>query len=71
MPSIHQFIGAAGLIAISIGVLLRIRRTQNLLYVFGGIALTWYSIALHDIIFILLQLVFISAALYDLFHLRS
>lgn len=37
-----------------------------MLYIIGGICLEIYSIYLHDLIFIILQIVFTLAAVYDL-----
>ncbi len=64
---IFQIIGAIGLLLISVGVLGTDRRKQNYLYVLGGVSLEVYSVYLQDPIFIILQVVFIGAALYDLF----
>jgi lipid-A-disaccharide synthase-like uncharacterized protein len=66
-------IGVLGLVLISIGVLAKARRKQNTLYIFGGLCLEIYSIYLKDAIFIILQVVFILAATYDLSkpYLRS
>jgi len=58
-------IGAFGLLLISTGILTKVRKKQNLLFIFGGLCLEVYSIFLWDYVFMILQLVFISAALYD------
>ena len=63
--SIYHLIGAFGLILISLGVLLRKRCKQDLFYLAGGVSLLIYSIYLQDVIFIILQIVFILAAFYD------
>ena len=60
-----QVIGALGLILISLGVLFRKRCRQDLFYLAGGICLEIYSIYLGDVIFMILQAVFILAAAYD------
>ena len=60
-----KLIGALGLIIISIGLLKKDRRTQDLFYIAGGICLEAYSIYIGDWIFIILQLIFTAAAIYD------
>ena len=66
-----QLIGALGAILISIGVLLRERKVEDILYLIGGICLEIYSLHLGDLIFIVLQLVFIFATVFDLCRLRK
>lgn len=61
-----KIIGAIGLILISIGILVPNRKHQNILYILGGIGLEIYSIYIQDIIFIILQIIFVLAALYAL-----
>lgn len=62
---IFKIIGATGLLLIAIGIVIRRRRTQDILYICGGLCLEAYSIYLGDIIFIVLQIIFTMAALYD------
>lgn len=64
--SIFKIIGALGLILISIGIIIPNRKHQNILYILGGIGLEIYSIYIGDIIFIILQIIFVLAALFDL-----
>jgi hypothetical protein len=64
-------IGALGLILISIGVLNKSRRTQDLFYLAGGLCLEAYSIHLGNWIFIILQLIFTAAAIYDYLKHKS
>jgi hypothetical protein len=64
--NIFKIIGAVGLLIISIGIITRRRRTQDILYAIGGLCLETYSIYLGDIIFIILQIIFTLAAIYDL-----
>lgn len=69
MPiDIFQIIGAIGLVLIIVGVLIkqRKRKLRDIIYIIGGICLTAYSIYIKDIIFIILQIIFIVVALYDL-----
>jgi len=66
-----KLIGALGLILICIGLLLKNRMHQNILYIVGGVCLEIYSVYLRDTIFIILQIVFILSAVYDLFKIRK
>jgi predicted membrane protein len=65
MLGFFSIIGAAGLLLITVGVLDHTRKTQNVLYILGGGLLLGYSISIHDMIFIILQIIFILAAGYD------
>jgi hypothetical protein len=65
-PLILKCIGAAGLLFITTGILTQKRKAQDLLYIIGGILLEVYSIIIGDIIFIILQIIFTIAAVYDL-----
>lgn len=64
--NIFKIIGAVGLIVISAGIVTKERKTQDVLYIIGGICLEAYSIYLGDLIFIMLQIIFTLAAMYDL-----
>ena len=66
MPTLFKLIGAAGLLLISVGIITKKRTQQDWLYIAGGLCLEAYSIYLGDLIFIILQLVFTAAAVYDL-----
>ncbi len=68
MESIYTIIGAIGLILIIIGVLIKNknRKIRDIVYIFGGAFLATYSIHIKDIIFIILQIVFVLVAIYDL-----
>lgn len=66
-----KFIGAFGLLLISIGIVTKDRRKQDILYIVGGVALEAYSIYLGDYIFIVLQIIFTAAAVYDFIKLKS
>lgn len=71
MLNIFKIIGASGLILISVGIITKKRKIQNLYYILGGICLEIYSIYLRDVIFIILQIVFTLAATYDLIFKRK
>lgn len=64
--NLFKIIGAAGLLLISIGIVTKGRKMQDALYVIGGLCLEAYSIYLGDVIFIILQIIFTLAAVYDL-----
>jgi lipid-A-disaccharide synthase-like uncharacterized protein len=68
--NIFKIIGAIGLLVISFGIINKKRRTQDILYIFGGICLEIYSLYLGDIIFIILQIIFTVSAIYDLVKLE-
>ena len=71
MYVMFKIIGALGLILISAGILTKERERQDQLYIAGGILLEIYSIYLQDIIFIVLQIVFTVAAVYDLYKVKA
>ncbi|HSW75128.1 MAG TPA: hypothetical protein VLG16_04675 [Candidatus Saccharimonadales bacterium] len=60
-----KIVGALGLLIISVGIITKNRGRQNLFYIVGGVLLEAYSIHLRDGIFIILQIVFTLAAIYD------
>lgn len=60
-----KLFGIAGLLAITSGILLKDRKKQNYLFIAGGVLLEIYSIHQRDIIFIVLQVVFVLAAIYN------
>jgi hypothetical protein len=66
MIDLFKLSGILGLILITLGVLLKKRKIEDVFYILGGIFLTIYSIHIKDAIFITLQVVFIVAAIYDL-----
>lgn len=68
--NIFKIIGGLGLLLISAGIVTKNRRAQDTLYILGGICLEVYSIYLRDVIFIILQIIFTLAAIYDLLKLR-
>ena len=64
-------IGALGLILISIGIINKNRRNQDVLYIVGGICLEIYSVYIGDWIFIILQAIFTISAVYDLVKIKK
>jgi lipid-A-disaccharide synthase-like uncharacterized protein len=69
--NIFKIIGAIGLFLIAIGVITKNRKRQDVLYIIGGIFLEIYSIYLVDTIFIILQIVFTIASIYDLIRISK
>jgi hypothetical protein len=63
---LFKIIGAAGLLLISTGIITKKRNVQDVFYIFGGTCLEVYSVFLGDWIFIILQIIFTIAAIYDL-----
>jgi len=68
---LFKLIGALGIILISMGIITKKRKLQNFFYIAGGLSLEVYSIYLQDIIFIILQIIFILAAVYDLIKISK
>ena len=66
--NIFHIIGVIGLILIISGILIKnkSRKKRDILYIFGGTFLAIYSISLKDIIFTILQIIFVLVAMYDL-----
>lgn len=62
---IFKIFGVIGLILLCIGIIVKNRDTRDVLSILGGIALLIYSIYLKDIIFIILQSVYIIVTIFD------
>jgi asparagine N-glycosylation enzyme membrane subunit Stt3 len=62
-------LGILGLLILSFAVWLRNERKQDLWFVIGGILLLIYSISINNVIFTILQIVFITSALIELVKL--
>jgi len=73
MWELFKIIGAIGLILIIVGVLIKSknRKTRDISYIIGGLFLTIYSIYIRDVIFIVLQVVFVIVSVYDLVKLKK
>ena len=65
MIGLFKIIGALGIILISIGITTKKRKIQDIYFILGGICLEAYSIYIGDLIFIILQIIFTLAAIYD------
>lgn len=66
----YLIFGAAGLLIISFAIWSKNERKQDFLFIIGGVFLLIYSIDTDDIIFIILQIVFIASALVEILKLR-
>lgn len=66
-----KLIGALGIILISIGIATKKRKKQDAFYILGGGCLEVYSIYIGDLIFIVLQGICISSAVYDFIKIRK
>lgn len=67
---IFKAIGAIGVLFIVAAVLLKDRRKQNLSFIAAGVLLEIYSLYIGDMVFIVLEVVFIAAAVYEFFNMR-
>lgn len=65
-----KIFGILGLLLITVGVLLKSEKRQDIFFIAGGLLLLVYSIYINDWIFIVLQIVFILTAVYELIKLR-
>lgn len=65
MIDVSKIIGALGIILISIGVINKKRKIQDIFYILGRICLEAYSICIEDLIFIILQIIFTLSTVYD------
>jgi lipid-A-disaccharide synthase-like uncharacterized protein len=63
--------GVLGLLAISFAIWLKNEKKQNILFIIGGALLLVYSFVIDDIIFIILQIVFVLSALIELIKKRN
>ena len=63
--------GIIGLILISYALWVKSEKKQDIIYVIGGVALLIYSIAIEDIVFIVLQIIFILSASIELLSLKN
>lgn len=63
--------GIIGLLVISFAIWLKDESRQDILFIIGGGALLIYSISVGDVIFIILQIVFIVSALAEVLKLSK
>ena len=58
--------GIVGLLAISVAIWLKNEKQQNMWFAIGGIAMLVYSVNVGDVVFSILQGVFIFSAAFEL-----
>jgi hypothetical protein len=68
---IFKIIGILGLLLISIGVITQRKNSEDLIYIFGGLCLLVYSSYIGDLIFIILQIIFIISAMFHFWKLKK
>lgn len=66
MINIYEIVGIIGFIFILLGIILRKQKEEHIFFIIGGIFLIFYSYSLNSYIFVLLQISFIIASLYEL-----
>jgi len=64
-------IGIIGLIVISYAIWIKNERKQDFLFIIGGLALLSYSFYQKDLIFFILQIIFIASAFIELLKLKK
>jgi len=68
---IFKIFGVVGLVLLCIGITVKNRDTRDIFSILGGAALLIYSIYLKDIIFIILQSVYILVTIFDYIKLKQ
>ncbi|MBI5390913.1 hypothetical protein HZB02_05470 [Candidatus Woesearchaeota archaeon] len=68
MELLFTVIGVLGILCITIGIITRRRKNEDVYYIVGGICLILYSISKKDAIFIIFQSIAVTAAVYDFFR---
>jgi len=66
MIPLLKLIGIIGLLLIITGVSISKRKTRNIFLLFGGLALEAYSIYINDLIFIILQGIFVVTVVWNM-----
>ncbi|MEK7585710.1 MAG: hypothetical protein AAB477_00530 [Patescibacteria group bacterium] len=66
-----KIIGIIGLVLICLGMIVKNRKTRDTFSFFGGVGLLVYSIYLKDIIFTILQSVYIVVVSVDYFRNKN
>lgn len=71
MPYLFKIIGIVGLLLITRGIFVHKELARDEWSLAGGVLLLVYSIYLSDVVFIILQLVFIAANGYQVFKIKK
>lgn len=71
LPLFFKLAGAAGLLLISYGVLVKSERRQDEIFILGSAGLLAYSLFLRDPIFVPLQVVFMLVSAMELVKKRK
>ncbi|UCD03900.1 MAG: YgjV family protein [Candidatus Woesearchaeota archaeon] len=66
MINIYDLFGIIGVIFIVVGILLRNRKEEHIMFILGGLLLGIYSIYLKSYIFMILQIIVVLSAVYEL-----
>ncbi len=63
--------GIIGLVLIIVAVWIKNEKRQDILFILGGLFLLVYSWFINDVIFIILQIIFIISVLFELIKIRK
>ena len=66
-----KLVGALGLMLIIAGLLKKKKKQELYFFLSGGIALAIYSFYIQDLVFIILQIVYVIVTTYELIGLRK
>ena len=67
MPlDMFKLIGYLGILLLVFGIITKKGKTRDKYFIVGGLSLIVYSIYINDLVFIILQIIFTLAAVYDL-----
>ncbi len=69
--SMATILGIIGVIVIAIAVWAKKEKRQDALFVIGGLCLLIYSISINNLIFSILQVVFVGSTLIAFFKLKK
>lgn len=68
---IFKVIGGIGLLLISYGVVTNQKPKKDILFTIGGAGLLVYSIYIKDPVFIPLQIIFMSASIWEIYSVKQ
>lgn len=63
---VARILGIIGLLLTTYAIFIKKEKTQDIYFAVGGVGLLIYSLSLRDPVFILLQIIFIGASLWEL-----